>query len=148
MWIEEIRLVRERDPKPADAQVLEEEIARFNIAATGRPDWAPVAIFLRDRAGKIRGGLNGDIWAGWLHVRFLWLEADLRRHGFGSRLLREAETIAREHGCRAVHLETFSFQAPDFYRKHGYEMFGRLDDYPEGHAHYYFRKTLDGGTKR
>jgi ribosomal protein S18 acetylase RimI-like enzyme len=55
-----------------------------------------------------------------------------------------AEDLARERGCVGVWLDTFDFQAPEFYRKHGYEQFGRLDDYPPGHQRLFFQKRLQG----
>jgi hypothetical protein len=41
-----------------------------------------------------------------------------------------------------VWLDTFDFQAPEFYRQHGYVEFGHIDDYPPGHKRYFFQKRL------
>lgn len=53
-----------------------------------------------------------------------------------------AEAFAREHGAASATLETLTIQAPDFYRKRGYLEFGRLDNYPPGHAKLYLCKAL------
>ncbi len=53
-----------------------------------------------------------------------------------------AELEARQRGARCAYLDTFSFQAPDFYKKQGYEVFGELRDFPEGHRRYFLRKQL------
>ena len=45
-------------------------------------------------------------------------------------------------GATLAHLDTFDFQAKDFYLKHGYEVFGILDDCPKGHKRYYMKKVL------
>jgi len=138
-----LRLVRDERPDAADEQSIRDRLDGWNVVVTGRDDWSPVAIFLRDDGDRIRGGVLGDIWAAWLHVKFLWVDEDCRRHGWGAALLEAAERHARERGCGSVHLDTFSFQAgPRFYERFGYEVFGVLDEYPAGHAHYFLRKRL------
>jgi len=141
--MDDLRLVEEhhRDSAPA-WQRLDDAIGRFNMDATGMRDYWPCAIYLRDAAGRDRAGIVGHIWGRWLHVTLLFVDPDLRRSGHGTRLLGAAEAYARTKGCRGVFLETFSFQAPEFYPRHGYELFGRLDDYPPGHHLLYFRKHL------
>jgi hypothetical protein len=70
------------------------------------------------------------------------LSSEPCRQGWGRALLERAERHARERGCRDAHLTSFSFQAPGFYRKQGYEEFGVLADFPPGHTHHFFRKRL------
>jgi hypothetical protein len=41
------------------------------------------------------------------------------------------------------HLDTFDWQTKEFYLKHGYEVFGVLDDCPPGHKRYYMKKVLE-----
>jgi hypothetical protein len=52
------------------------------------------------------------------------------------------EEEAKKKGCKLVHLDTYSFQAPEFYKKQGYDIFGILDGYPEGIKRYYLKKDL------
>ena len=138
-----LRMVRDAGADAADQQSIRDRLDQWNIDVTGHDDWLPVAIFLRDEQDRIRGGVLGDIWAAWLHVKFLWVDEDCRRHGWGAKLLEAAEAVASERGCGNVHLDTFSFQAgPDFYRRFGYEVFGVLDGYPAGYAHYFLQKRL------
>ncbi|HKA28169.1 MAG TPA: GNAT family N-acetyltransferase [Candidatus Binatia bacterium] len=138
-----LRLVHAERPDAADEQTIRDRLDGWNVVVTGRDDWGPIAIFLRDEQDRIRGGVLGDFWAGWLHVKFLWVDEDCRRHGWGAKLLEAAESVARERGCGNVHLDTFSFQAgSDFYRRFGYEVFGVLDEYPAGYSHYFMRKRL------
>jgi ribosomal protein S18 acetylase RimI-like enzyme len=77
-----------------------------------------------------------------LYVRILWVAQALRGQGHGQRLLEAAERRAVERGCRHVFLDTFSFQAPGFYAKQGYEIYARAEDWPVGHAHLFLRKAL------
>jgi ribosomal protein S18 acetylase RimI-like enzyme len=62
--------------------------------------------------------------------------------GFGRQLLALAEEEARQRGAEYAYLDTFSFQAPDFYKKQGYEIFGELPDFPPGHQRYFLSKKL------
>ena len=72
----------------------------------------------------------------------VWVAEELRGLGHGKRLMQRAEEIAIAHGCQVAHLDTYSYQAPDFYLGLGYEVFGELKDYPPGETKYYFRKSL------
>ncbi len=141
--MDRIRITSEPDGDPADRQTLQDAIDAFNVRLTGRDDGRYVSLFVRDESGKLRGGLTAEMWADWLHVKVLWLDEALRRQGLGSRLLAQAEDEARAHRCKGVFLETFSFQAPRFYARHGYEVFGKIDEYPGEHGQLFLRKRLD-----
>jgi GNAT superfamily N-acetyltransferase len=130
------------EPRPRDLAQLEEEIYQFNFRATGFHDGRSLAAFLRDGEGRLRAGLAGHTWGGCCEIRLLWVREAERRSGLGSALLRAAEREARARGCEQVVLSTHSFQAPGFYRRHGYVEVGRADGYPRGHAQIHLRKLL------
>ena len=92
--------------------------------------------------GELMAGLSGHIYYSWLFVELLWVAESVRKCGYGTRLLRQAEEYAREHGCHAVWLDTFSFQARGFYEKLGYTVFGELPEYPGEHCRYFLWKKL------
>ena len=117
-------------------------VCNHNIAITGQAEWYPVASFLKDENGEVLGGLLGDIWAAWLHVRTFAVAAPARGHGFGKELMKRAELYAVERGCTDAFLDTFSFQARPFYEKLGYRVFGTLENHPAGHQHYFMTKKL------
>ena len=77
-----------------------------------------------------------------IYLDILWVDERYRKSGLGSQLLKNLEEIAREEECTLIHLDTFDFQAKDFYIRHGYELFGTLEDCPEGHCRYYLKKKL------
>ncbi|MGW0846446.1 GNAT family N-acetyltransferase [Streptomyces sp. NPDC002787] len=103
----------------------------------------PLQVWALDEAGALAGGLVGHTWATWLHLTYLWVDARHRGAGLGSHLLSRAERMAaRERGCRAARVETWDFQAPDFYRRLGYEVVCVIPDYPPGITEYTLTKRL------
>ena len=90
----------------------------------------------------VQAGLKGKSEYSWLFVDWLWVSPPHRNRGIGARLLGKAEEIARGRGCIGVHLGSLTFQAPDFYRRQGYEEVGRLENFPPGHALVLFKKLL------
>jgi len=77
-----------------------------------------------------------------VEVHWLWVAEAYRGRGVGSELLGRAEEDARRNYCRGVYLDTFTFQAPAFYDKHGYREFGRIDDFPQGHSRIWLAKRF------
>jgi GNAT superfamily N-acetyltransferase len=136
------RVVYVPDAPDTVRQFVRDRLDMYDVAATGRTDGWPVTSLLRDDHEEVAGGLLATIRAGWMHLQVLWVAEPCRGRGHGRALLGAAETLARERGCRHVHLESFSFQAPDFYRRLGDEPFAVLDDFPPGHAHHFLRKRL------
>jgi GNAT superfamily N-acetyltransferase len=138
----DIRLVSDPHASEGLKQAVVEHLDSYNIGVTGFTEYSPVNLFLRDQGDEVVGGLLGGIWGGVLYVRILWVAQALRGRGHGRRLLEAAERRAVERGCHRVYLDTFSFQAPGFYEKQGYEIYARADDWPVGHAHYFLRKSI------
>lgn len=75
-------------------------------------------------------------------MEFLWVRADLRGAGLGSRLLAAAEAESRARGCAQMVVSSHDFQAPDFYRRSGYVEYGRIEGCPRGHTHVHLVKDL------
>jgi GNAT superfamily N-acetyltransferase len=117
-------------------------VVNHNIAVTGQSAYYPVQYFLRSADDEILGGLLGEIWGSWLHIKFVWVAPPARGKGHAAAMVTTAEAYARKRGCHAAHLETFSFQARPLYEKLGYTVFGQLDGYPPGHTHFFLKKAL------
>ncbi|MGM9972995.1 MAG: GNAT family N-acetyltransferase [Clostridiaceae bacterium] len=98
---------------------------------------------IQDDIGNIIAGIN-CIYYAWkcIYIDVLWVKEEYRNAGIGSQLLSEIEKTAKEYGCHLIHLDTFDFQAKDFYIKQGFEIHGVLDDCPKGHKRYYFKKSI------
>lgn len=106
------------------------QLREFNYRHVGEyPEVQSIRLNARDAEGQVVGGLRAVVALYWLRVEVLWVRDDARRNGIGSRLLLEAERIARELGARNAALETFEWQAPRFYARHGYEEAARMDNY-------------------
>jgi GNAT superfamily N-acetyltransferase len=135
-------LLFDPEPTPDQVQYLEDRIYEFNSGATGITDGRWLAIFVKNRDGRIVAGICGNTWGGCLEVRQFWVEEARRKQGLGSRLLGAAEQEARERGCQQILLMTFTFQAPAFYAKHGFEVIAVVEDHPRGHQNLLMRKRL------
>ncbi|MER7621031.1 GNAT family N-acetyltransferase [Streptomyces sp. NPDC126503] len=134
--------------------VLDKGLDAFNFPATGTTpeDQGELSVKAVDESGEVIGGLTAWTWGGLLGIEMLWIREDSRRDGWGSRLLRAAEEEARRRGCDRATVSSFTFQAPDFYRRHGYVETGRTLGIPGGaeDVHFYKRLTAlaeDGGSE-
>lgn len=104
----------------------------------------PIQAYAVDAAGTLLAGCSGrteDVWQ-WLTVDTMWVAPEHRGQGLGRQVLVAVEDQARERGCRWSKLNTWEFQAPGFYERHGYVEYGREVDYPPGHVNHLMRKQL------
>lgn len=131
------------DVTAQEREAILKPLRAYNLSHTGQLPFANVGILLRDPDNQeVVGGLFGEISYGWLFIELLSIPDSMRKQGTGTRLMRAAENVAREKGCTGIWLDTFSFQAPEFYRKQGFSEVGHIADYPPGHQRYFFQKRL------
>lgn len=136
----------ETAPRAEDVQRLGQGLTAHALPHTQVPGFQPLAVFLRDEAGQLVGGVWGYVNWNWLSVGLVWLADELRGHGYGKQLLATLEAEAQARGCEFAHLDTFSYQARPFYEHLGYEVFATLENYPPGHQRYFLKKQLGGQT--
>ena len=117
-------------------------ISAYNDQHGGDSKGQLLCFVLQGPGEEVVGGVIGETHWDWLYINLMWIREDLRKQGYGKRLLELAEDEARKRGAKNAYLDTFSFQAPDFYQKYGYRVFGELKDFPEGQQRYYCRKKL------
>jgi GNAT superfamily N-acetyltransferase len=129
-------------PDPGLAEAVRENLYLYNRATIGHEGYRPLCVFAHSEDGSLLGGLLGGTYWNWLVVDILWIAEGARRQGLGTEILRTAEAEAMARGCTRVHLDTHDFQAPKFYSKHGYTVFGELHGQPEGHTRFYLAKVL------
>ena len=137
-----VELRVEDEPPPEDVAALNDQLYRHNAAVTGCDNGRWLTILVRGEAREIVAGLHGWTWGQTGFVQTLWVREDLRGRGFGARLLAMAEVEAARRGCREMHLDTHSYQAPGFYLHRGYEMLGELPGWPQQTTRIFLRKML------
>ncbi|RZL43171.1 MAG: N-acetyltransferase [Variovorax sp.] len=122
---------------------LGRQLRHYNYGFVGKyPEQQYIWLNARDGSGRLLGGLRSFVFLYWLNIDVLFVEADVRGSGLGSRLLAEAERQAIELDAANARLETFEWQAPAFYLKHGYEEYARVDGYVPGFFLSLMKKSL------
>lgn len=126
-------------------QRLSDELDRSNGAATADVA-APEELTVRlEDGGELAAGLSGWTWGSAAGIGMLWVHEDRRGTGTGARLLAAFEDEAAARGCTHVFVTSFTFQAPDFYRRHGYVEMFRWESVPTpGRDDVHLRKELPG----
>ena len=119
-------------------------LRRLNDARAGRAHQLSsfALVLVAPGSREVVGGLWGEVSRGYMHVDLLFVPEAARGSGMGRSLMHRAEQEARRRGCHAAWLSTYSFQAPGFYQKLGYRVFGELPDYPPGHRSIFLTKAL------
>ena len=125
----------------AARQAIRAGLHDYVEARVGPAETRPIVLTLRQN-GRFGGGFAGHVVFGWLFVELLWIEKRLRGAGQGRALMERGEAEARHLGATRSYLNSFSFQAPDFYRRLGYREYGRLDDCPAGFQRIFLMKVL------
>jgi GNAT superfamily N-acetyltransferase len=122
---------------------LSKELDAHNFAAVGESNLEEFTVKVADASGELAAGLSGWTWGTCAGIGMVWVREDSRKEGWGGRMLDAAENLARDRGCRQLLVSSFTFQAPEFYRRHGYTEFARSEGLPvEGAADVHFVKAL------
>ena len=129
-------------PDPEDVAFIGSSLAAFNDAEVGPADRRTIAVQVRDGEGGIVAGLWGYTAWGWLYVQWLWVAEAARGRGVAGRMLAAAEEEALRRGCHGALIDTFSPKAETLYKRHGYEVFGVLPDFPVGRSRLFLQKRL------
>ncbi|ROM79109.1 GNAT family N-acetyltransferase [Pseudomonas brassicacearum] len=137
-----LRIERTDTPTDEERQGILAPLRAYNTARTGGSAPELVAWLVRDEQDEIVGGLYGRVFFRWLYIELLVVPEQARGQGTGSTLMQMAEELAREKNCVGIWLDTFDFQAPEFYRRLGFTECGQIDDYPPGHQRFFFQKRL------
>lgn len=125
-----------------DIEEIYNELMKYNLSKREPSENVPIGIFAEDDNGVKLAGLIGETFGNWLCIKYLWVSEELRGKGIGSKILAKAEEEAIRRKCRYAFVDTFSFQAPGFYIKHGYKEVFVLEEYPYTGSRHYLTKVL------
>jgi len=138
-----LRIEVDEKPSPELRESILQPLLRFNETFAGPTTLEPLALALRSEGDDaVVGGLWADIVYQWMFIHYVFVPEEFRGRGLGSQLIATAEEIAKRRGCVGIRLNTYSFQAPAFYPRLGYELLGKLSNHPPGHEAYLYFKHL------
>jgi GNAT superfamily N-acetyltransferase len=130
-------------PDASVERAVGDGLRRYNAQQAGIDDVRPLAVVVSDPdTREVVGGITGRTSLGLLFIDLVYLPDDLRGGGLGSRILQAAEDEGRRRGCHAAVLYTISFQAPGFYTRRGWRVFGEIPCDPPGTSRIFMTKTL------
>lgn len=128
--------------KKQDEEIIFKGLLEYNLDRIEDKNPRDLGVYLQDEKGEMFAGLIGNTHGNWLTIKYLWVDEKSRGQSIGRQILEKAEEIAKERGCMYVFLDTFSFQAPEFYKKYGYIERFTLEEYPISGKRHYFTKRL------
>lgn len=134
--------IRLENTESQKAQKIGELVRSYNRSKREAAESESLNLYIEDEHGRLLAGLVAETFGNWLEIEYLFVKEELRGQGIGSKLLQQAETEAKNRNCRFVFVNTYQFQAPDFYKRHGYKEVFRLQDYPYIGQRYYYQKDL------
>jgi ribosomal protein S18 acetylase RimI-like enzyme len=143
----ELTFTLQPKPTPEERYRIIDPLIAYNEAKAGPRNSKEFAFSVRSVTGEFVGGLLGLTHWNHFFVSAVFVEEQFRREGIGRELLQRAEALALQQGCDAIYLDSMDFQAPGFYEKLGFKVFGKLEDYPPGHHRVYLVKRLRGFMK-
>lgn len=135
-----------RESNEEESELIVDKIVEYNLSKVPiiqESSFIWINRVIVDTYGDIIAGINSKMYC-WncLYIDILWVKEEYRKEGLGSKILNEIEKVAKDKGCYLIHLDTFDFQAKDFYIKHGYDIFGILDECPQRHKRYFMKKII------
>ena len=134
--------IRLENKESHKAQEIGDLIRAYNRSKREVAESEPLNLYLEDEKGNLMAGLVAETFGNWLEIEYLFVKEELRGQGIGSKLLQRAESEAKKRNCRFAFVNTYQFQAPDFYLSHGYKEVFILQDYPYTGKRYYYQKDL------
>ncbi len=105
-------------------------------------NYEPFCFVAENREGTIIGVITGNAYYNEVRIADLIVDEAYRKSGIGSRLVAAVETAFQGAGYDIVTLTTFGFQAPDFYKKLGFQVEFIRENSDSKLNKYFFKKEL------
>ena len=134
--------IRLENTESQKVQEIGDLIRSYNRSNREAAESEPLNIYVEDDSGELVAGLVAETFGNWLEIEYLFVKEEFRGQGIGSKLLQQAESEAKKRNCRFAFVNTYQFQAPAFYQKHGYQEVFTLKDYPYTGQRHYYQKDL------
>ena len=134
--------IRLEETESQKAHKIRELVRSYNRSKREAAESEPLNLYIEDEHGRLLAGLVAETFGNWLEIEYLFVKEDLRGQGIGSQLLQRAESEAKKRNCCFAFVNTYQFQAPAFYQKHGYKEVFTLKDYPYTGQRHYYQKDL------
>ncbi len=132
-----------RAPSEGDILSIYTGLVAFNAPHFPSLSEQNIAFFVRDQQGAVIGGIAAKLLYTSIFIDYLWLPESVRGLGLGKKLMQSVELEALGLGVMNIYLHTYSFQAPKFYEKYGFNEVGRYVDYPkQGVDKIFFQKNI------
>lgn len=136
------KIIVDHKPSQADKDAVTEGLVVEYERLMGQSRDKEFSVFLKNESGEILGGIQAQFDSESVYLETLWVDQKLRNQGYGTKLINAAEQEAIKHGCVFSTLDTWDFQAEDFYLKNGYKPMGEIKKYWREHSRIFLRKVL------
>jgi len=136
-------IIFEENPRSDDIQCLNDRIIEEHKKKKDLKPLTFFGFFIKDREGEILAGCAGNTMYGSLFIGNLWVSETLRGKGVGTQLMQRAEQLAKERDCRFIALNTFDWEALDFYKKQGFTVELERRGFDKNSVFCFLRKDLD-----
>ena len=102
-------------------KTIDIEFNRFAIKSGVECNYKSFAFVAKDE-NKIIGIITGNSYYREIHISELIVLEEYRKKHIGSELIKTVENYFKDKGFENINLATYGFQAPEFYKKCGFEI--------------------------
>lgn len=101
---------------------MEKGLEEYAVSHGIDVNYQPFAFVLFDEKGEVIGVLDAFSSYSSIHIRDILVDKAHRGNGYGRKLITELENHFKGKGLNNINLITCAYQAPEFYKKCGYEV--------------------------